>query len=118
MTYANAGHLPPLILRGDGSMHRLTEGGTVVGLFDNVDYQEATVDLRPGDIFVAFSDGITEPENEFGEFGEERLLETIETFRHLPLDRISEHVIAAVQDWIGSTEQPDDITLVLARPRG
>ncbi len=118
MTYANAGHLPPLILGEDGSIHRLTEGGTVIGLFDNVEYQEATVDLRPGDIFIAFSDGITEPENEFGEFGEERLIETIETYRHLPLDRISEHVIAAVQDWIGSTEQPDDITLVLARPRG
>jgi sigma-B regulation protein RsbU (phosphoserine phosphatase) len=118
LTYSNAGHLPPLILRGDGSMDRLTEGGTVIGLFDYVDYREATVDLCPGDIFVAFSDGITEPENEFGEFGEERLLETIETYRHLPLDRISEQVIAAVQDWIGSTEQPDDITLVLARPRG
>jgi sigma-B regulation protein RsbU (phosphoserine phosphatase) len=118
MTYANAGHLPPLILGEDGSIHRLTEGGTVIGLFDNIEYQEATIDLRPGDIFIAFSDGITEPENEFGEFGEERLIETIETYRHLPLDRISEHVIAAVQDWIGSTEQPDDITLVLARPRG
>jgi sigma-B regulation protein RsbU (phosphoserine phosphatase) len=118
MTYSNAGHLPPLILGEDGSVHRLTEGGTVIGLFDNIEYQEATVDLRPGDIFVAYSDGITEPENEFGEFGEERLLETIETHRHLPLDRITEHVIAAVQDWIGSTEQPDDITLVLARPRG
>lgn len=118
MTYSNAGHLPPLILGEDGSIHRLTEGGTVIGLFDGVEYQEATVDLRPGDIFVAFSDGITEPENEFGEFGEDHLIETIESYRHLPLERISEYVIAAVQDWIGSTEQPDDITLVLARPRG
>ena len=118
MTYSNAGHLPPLILGEDGSVQRLTEGGTVIGLFDGVEYQEATVDLRPGDIFLAFSDGITEPENEFGEFGEERLIETIESCRHLPLERISEQVIAAVQDWIGSTEQPDDITLVLARPRG
>ena len=118
LIYSNAGHLPPLILGADGSIHRLTEGGTVIGLFDHIAYQEATVDLRPGDIFMAFSDGVTEPENEFGEFGEERLLETIETYRHLPLERISENVIAAVQDWIGSNEQPDDITLVLARPRG
>jgi len=118
LIYSNAGHLPPLILGADGSIHRLTEGGTVIGLFDHVEYQQATVDLRPGDIFMAFSDGVTEPENEFGEFGEERLLETIETYRHLPLERISENVIAAVQDWIGSNEQPDDITLVLARPRG
>ncbi len=118
MTYSNAGHLPPLILGADGSIRRLETGGTVVGLFDAVDYEEATVELNPGDIFVAFSDGITEPENEFGEFGETRLIETIQLYRHLPLERITENVIAAVQDWIGSTEQPDDITLVLARPRG
>lgn len=117
LIYSNAGHLPPLILGADGSIQRLTVGGTVIGLFDHVEYQEAIADLRPGDIFIAFSDGVTEPENEFGEFGEERLLETIETYRHLPLERISEHVISALQDWIGSTEQPDDITLVLARPR-
>ena len=116
-TYSNAGHLAPLILGADNTVRRLETGGTVVGLFDNMEYEEATVDLAPGDIFVAFSDGIIEPENEFGEFGEERLLETIETYRHLPLERITDHVIAAVQDWIGPGEQPDDITLVLARPR-
>jgi sigma-B regulation protein RsbU (phosphoserine phosphatase) len=73
--------------------------------------------LRPNDIFVAFSDGVTEPENEFGEFGEQRLIEIILENRHLPLPRIAEAVIAAVQDWIGANEQPDDITIVLARAR-
>jgi sigma-B regulation protein RsbU (phosphoserine phosphatase) len=87
----------------------------VVGLFDNVEYEERSADFKAGDIFIAFSDGITEPENEFGEFGEARLIETVAAYRHLPLVRITEHVIAAVQDWIGSTEPPDDITLVLAR---
>ncbi|HKD13366.1 MAG TPA: PP2C family protein-serine/threonine phosphatase, partial [Candidatus Angelobacter sp.] len=117
LTYSNAGHLPPLILGENGSIRRLDIGGTVVGLFDHVEYRESSAQLYPGDIFVAFSDGITEPENEFGEFGEERLIETIEAHRSLPLDRITDNVIAAVQDWIGSAEQPDDITLVLARPR-
>ena len=117
LSYSNGGHLPPLILGGDGSVRRLDCGGTVVGLFNDVPYEEATVGFQPGDIFVAFSDGITEPENEFGEFGEERLLETIEANRHLPLERITEKVIAAVQAWIGAVEQPDDITLVLARAR-
>ena len=115
LTYANAGHLPPIVLAADGSVRRLETGGTVVGLFPDRDYQEETVELYPGDIFVAFSDGITEPENEFGEFGEDRLIETIAAYRHQPLERITEHTISAVQDWIGSTEQPDDITLVLAR---
>jgi phosphoserine phosphatase RsbU/P len=117
LTYSNAGHLPPLILGEDRSVRHLTVGGTVVGLFDNVQYEEQTIELRPQDLFVAFSDGITEPENEFGEFGEDRLVETIEAHRNLPLDRIAEQVIAAVQDWIGSAEQPDDITVVLARAR-
>jgi sigma-B regulation protein RsbU (phosphoserine phosphatase) len=117
MVYSNAGHLPPLILGANGSIRRMDTGGTVVGLFETVDYEEATVGLNPGDVLVAFSDGITEPENEFGEFGEQRLIETIQQHRHLPLERIAEHVISALEDWISSSEQPDDITLVLARPR-
>jgi sigma-B regulation protein RsbU (phosphoserine phosphatase) len=115
LTYSNAGHLPPIIVAADGTVRRLETGGTVVGLFPDRDYEEETVELYPGDIFIGFSDGITEPENEFGEFGEERLIETIAAYRHQPLERITEHAISAVQDWIGSTEQPDDITLVLAR---
>lgn len=115
LTYSNAGHLPPIVLARDGSVRRLDRGGTVVGLFHDRDYEEETVELYSGDIFIAFSDGITEPENEFGEFGEERLIETIAAYRHLPLARITEHAVSAIQDWIGSTEQPDDITLVLAR---
>ncbi|MGZ4842293.1 MAG: PP2C family protein-serine/threonine phosphatase, partial [Candidatus Angelobacter sp.] len=115
LTYANAGHLPPIVLASDATVRRLETGGTVVGLFPDCDYAEETVELYPGDIFIAFSDGITEPENEFGEFGEERLIEAIAACRHQPLERITEHVISAVQDWIGSIEQPDDITLVLAR---
>ena len=115
LTYANAGHLPPIVLAADGTVRRLTTGGTVVGLFPDRDYEEETVELYPGDIFIAFSDGMTEPENEFGEFGEERLIETIHANRNQPLERITEHAVSAIQDWIGSTEQPDDITLVLAR---
>jgi sigma-B regulation protein RsbU (phosphoserine phosphatase) len=115
LTYSNAGHLPPIVLAADSTVRRLGTGGTVVGLFPDCDYEEETIELYPGDIFIAFSDGITEPENEFGEFGEDRLIETVGTHRHQSLERISEHAISAVQDWIGSTEQPDDITLVLAR---
>jgi sigma-B regulation protein RsbU (phosphoserine phosphatase) len=115
LVYSNAGHLPPIILAADGTVRRLESGGTVVGLFHDREYEEQTVELYPGDMFIAFSDGITEPENEFGEFGEERLVETIAAYRHLSLERITEHAVSAIQDWIGSTEQPDDITLVLAR---
>jgi len=117
LTYSNAGHLPPILLSEDGSSQHLTCGGTVIGLFPDVRYPEATVQLRRGDIFVGYSDGVTEPENDYGEFGEERLIELVRENRHLPLARITEIVTAAVDDWIGDNEQPDDVTLVLARAR-
>jgi phosphoserine phosphatase RsbU/P len=118
LTYCNAGHLPPLILRANGEVFRLTVNGTVVGLFNGVTYDESTLVMQPGDIFVAYSDGVTEPENEFGEFGEERLIELIHEHRNKPLPRITEIVSGAVADWIGTVEQPDDITIVLARGTG
>jgi sigma-B regulation protein RsbU (phosphoserine phosphatase) len=115
--FSNGGHLPPIILSQDGRVHRLEDGGMVVGLFDDQTYNEGSCQMRVGDIFLAYSDGVTEPENDFGEFGEERLIELVQANRDLPLARISEIVTAAVDDWIGDNEQPDDITLVLARAR-
>jgi sigma-B regulation protein RsbU (phosphoserine phosphatase) len=117
LTYSNGGHLPPIIMSEDGSIRRLECGGTVVGLFDQRSYEEGSVELRRGEMFVAYTDGVTEPENDFGEFGEQRLIELLRDNRDLPLPRISEIVTAAVDDWIGANEQPDDVTLVLARAR-
>jgi sigma-B regulation protein RsbU (phosphoserine phosphatase) len=117
LTYANGGHLPPILISEDGSSRPLDCGGTVVGLFDNLSFPEETVQLRPGDLLVAYSDGVTEPENDYGEFGEERLIQLVRLNRQLPLARITEVVTAAVEDWIGDNEQPDDVTLVLARAK-
>ena len=117
LTYSNGGHLPPIIMSEDGSIRRLECGGTVVGLFDQRSYEEDSVELRRGEIFLAYTDGVTEPENDFGEFGEQRLIDLLRENRELPLPRITEIVTAAVDDWIGAAEQPDDVTLVLARPR-
>jgi phosphoserine phosphatase RsbU/P len=115
LTYCNAGHLPPLILRASGEVVPLTVNGTVVGLFNGVAYDESTLVMQPGDIFIAYSDGVTEPENEFGEFGEDRLIELIREHSRKRLPRIAEIVSGAVTDWIGNAEQPDDVTIVLAR---
>ena len=109
--------MPPILIGRDGAVRRLEAGGTVVGLFDNMTYDEGTVAMHPGEIFLAYSDGVTEPENEFGEFGEERLIDLVSENRRLPLVQISQTVTSAVEDWIGDNEQPDDITLVLARAR-
>lgn len=115
LTYSNAGQLPPLVLGRDGAIRRLDQGGTVVGLMDGMHYEEDRFQMRPGDIMVAYSDGVTEPENDFGEFGEARLMEVVRRYRDEPLHVISTKVMQALDAWIGAEEQPDDITLVLAR---
>ena len=117
LTYSNGGHLPPILISESGEVRRLEAGGTVVGLFDNMSYDEGEVEMHPGEVFVAYSDGVTEPENDFGEFGEQRLIDLVRSNRHLPLPQISQIVTQAVDDWIGDHEQPDDVTLVLARAR-
>ncbi|MHB8302454.1 MAG: PP2C family protein-serine/threonine phosphatase [Acidobacteriaceae bacterium] len=117
LRYSNGGQLPPLLLRADGSVVRLDKGGTVIGLLDNMQYEEGSLRMQAGDILIAYSDGVTEPENEFGDFGETRMVELVHRSRHLPLQEISQRVLQALEDWIGAEEQPDDITIVLARQR-
>jgi sigma-B regulation protein RsbU (phosphoserine phosphatase) len=115
LTYSNAGHLPPLLVSRDGRVQRLDCGGTVVGLMDGMTYADGRIAMSKGDILVAYSDGVTEPENDFGDFGEDRLLEVVSRYKDQPLHVISAQVMLALDAWIGAAEQPDDITLVLAR---
>lgn len=117
LTYSNAGQLPPFVLSRDGSLRRLEVGGTVVGLMDGMHYAEEGFEMMSGDILIAYSDGVTEPENDFGDFGEERLIEVVQRYRDEPLEVISSQVMQALDAWIGAEEQPDDITLVLARQK-
>ena len=115
LTYSNAGQLPPFVLSTNGDLRRLDVGGTVVGLMDGMHYDEDRFQMLSGDILIAYSDGVTEPENDFGDFGEERLIEVVTRYRNEPLHVISAQVMQALDAWIGAEEQPDDITLVLAR---
>ncbi len=117
LTYSNAGQLPPFVLSRDGSLRRLEVGGTVVGLMDGMHYAEDGFEMKSGDILIAYSDGVTELENDFGDFGEERLIEVVQRYRDEPLEVISSQVMQALDAWIGAEEQPDDITLVLARQK-
>jgi phosphoserine phosphatase RsbU/P len=117
LVYSNGGHLPPLLLRANDTVTRLDRGGCVVGLLDELNWEQGTVHLGTGDILIAYSDGVTEPENDFGEFGEERLLDVVRRHRHLSLEAISDQVVQTLRSWIGAQEQPDDVTLVLARQR-
>ena len=89
LTYSNAGHNPPAIVRSDGSVARLSAGGMVVGMFDLATYEQGEVTLEPGDRLVLFTDGITEAESSEGlEFGDDRLVETVVRHRSSNADAI------------------------------
>lgn len=115
LTYTNAGHLAPFFL-SEGRVHRLDQGGTVVGLFEDAPYTQGTLQVPPGSVLVAFSDGLTEPENVYGEeFGMLRLRDEILRQRDTSPQRLAENLIAATEQWSGTPEQADDITVVIAR---
>jgi sigma-B regulation protein RsbU (phosphoserine phosphatase) len=115
LTYTNAGHLPPLLLRR-GNVERLRVGGTVVGLFSPMTYDQAEIQIQPGDLLLAFTDGITEPENIYGEeFGEDRLLGVMSRALNASPQTLVEEIYRSVSDWTGSPELQDDMTLVVAK---
>ena len=119
LTYTNAGHLPPLLLRGGasaGQSQLLEVTGTVVGAFPLIRYEEQTVEIRPGDLLIAYTDGITEPENAYGEeFGIERLAETALRYQNSEPNEIVAKIMEAVAHWSTAAELPDDMTVVIAR---
>jgi len=116
--YVNCAHCPPLLLRATGEIEILDSTATMLGAFEHWSCTEAATTLNPGDTLLLYSDGVTEARADSGdEFGEERLVELIHLHRDQPLSRISDVVTGAVADWIGGNEQPDDVTLVLARAR-
>jgi len=115
LSYTNAGHLPPLLLRA-GESTSLEVTGTVVGAFPSIRYEQRELPLLPGDLLVAYTDGIAEPENEYGEeFGVQRLTETILRYQHADSPEIISRVMEAVEHWSGTGEQADDMTILLAR---
>ncbi len=115
LRYTNAGHLPPILVR-DGTAMRLDVTGTVVGAFSFAQYGESSIELQKGDLLVGFTDGITEPENEFGEmFGEDRLTDLLVKNAGRDSEDIIATVLEAVNQWTGSPDLQDDMTLLLAR---
>jgi sigma-B regulation protein RsbU (phosphoserine phosphatase) len=117
LTYTNAGHLQPVLFR-EGVATPLDVNGTVVGAFPFSTYEESKLELRSGDLLVCYTDGITEPENEYGEmFGEERLIELVAKNSERDAAQIIECVMERVREWTGVPELSDDMTVLLARKR-
>ncbi|MFA5416153.1 MAG: PP2C family protein-serine/threonine phosphatase, partial [Methanoregula sp.] len=117
LNYVNAGHNPPLFLKGDASDVLLLKAkGIALGVVDDVTLQSVKVDLVPGDILVLYTDGVTEAINEAEEeFGEARLLRVITDNRTLPADALLEKILSAITTFAGSRPQHDDITIMILK---
>ena len=119
LTYVNAGHNAPMILRkrdGDWQITRLEEGGAVVGLLPNYPYSQATVELHPGDVLLAFTDGISEAMNPNDEeWGEENLLETAKACDGLSAADTISLIVEAADRFAGGAKQHDDMTMMVVR---
>jgi sigma-B regulation protein RsbU (phosphoserine phosphatase) len=115
LTYTNAGHLSPMLVR-DGKVSLLEPTGTVVGAFPFAVYEEKTISLEHGDMLVCYTDGLVEPENAYGEmYGEERLQELLIKYTRADSSEIIARAMEAVVQWTGSSELQDDMTMVVAR---
>ena len=121
LKYVNAGHNPPYLLRRSadgGEIVELSTGGTVIGLFPELDYTDAEIELRPGDLLVAFTDGVTEAHNaQAEEFGEDRLKEMLLGTADPSAEAVSAALSARMREWIGDAEQYDDLTFVVLAVR-
>jgi phosphoserine phosphatase RsbU/P len=115
LRYTNAGHLPAfLICKGNSSL--LEKGGMVLGVVEDYDYEEGKLVVGPDALLIGYSDGLVEPENVYGEqFGIRRLQEAaVRSHGSSPM-MVAESLMAAAEEWAGTPEQADDMTIIVAR---
>ena len=117
LRYTNAGHLPAFCLCGDQAFY-LDKGGMVLGVFEDYEFVEGTETVPPNAVLIAYSDGLVEPENVYGEeFGIARLKDAAMRLNGSTPRTIALGMMQAVEDWAGTPEQADDMTVIVARMR-
>ena len=115
LTYVNGGHCPPMVLRGDSTL-RLEDGGPVVGQFRAARFVQGRFQLERGDVFVGFTDGISEAMNAADEeWGEEALGLFLQTCRADPAREMIPKIVSAADAFAGGFPQHDDMTLIVVR---
>lgn len=115
LTYSNAGHFNPILLRGD-EIDELCGRGLILGMFDTVSYEETCISVEPGDVFVMYTDGITEAmDPDMQEFGRSRLVDILRKTDRTKCDGIIDSILTAVDDFAGAAERSDDQTLVILK---
>ena len=120
VTYTNAGHNPPYLLKADGSLLRLSTGQNIVaGAIEDYPFTEATLQLEQGDTLLLYTDGVTEATNaDLKEYGEERLKAVLQQHAKEGCQQLIDSVKADVKAFVGDAEQSDDITLLAMKRRG
>jgi sigma-B regulation protein RsbU (phosphoserine phosphatase) len=117
LRYTNAGHLPAFLICKDGS-ELLDKGGMVLGVMEDYVYEEGSLTVSPDSLLIGYSDGLIEPENVYGEeFGIRRLQEAAVHVQGAAPLMVAESLMAAAEEWAGTPEQADDMTVIVARLR-
>jgi len=118
LTYVNAGHNAPILRRANGDLVTLQVGGLPLGIQVNSTYETSTVDLRPGDSLIFYTDGVVEAFNQSGqEFGNERWLGTIRGLPDWNAQETLQFLMKRVDEFVGATRQSDDITCLVFRSK-
>jgi phosphoserine phosphatase RsbU/P len=116
LSYSNAGHNYPLLVRADGTVEQLSESGLVLGIFPSTQYDLRNTKLERGDTLALFSDGVTEACTVEGtEFGETGLAEFLKARRSQPCSTMVDALVSHVRGWSGGSAFADDFTVVLLR---
>jgi len=111
--YSNAAHPPPLLLRRDGRLEVLEEGGTIIGLGGLLPFEEGEKRIDPGDKLFIYTDGIPEYENKRGQlYGQERFVEILQQLRERPIAELVDGVIDALMAYGDHHPPRDDVTLL------
>jgi serine phosphatase RsbU (regulator of sigma subunit) len=116
LDFVNAGHNPPLLVRTGGEVETLSDGGLVLGMFENVVYDGGHADMRPGDTLVVYSDGVTETWDPDGaEFGEESLRALAVTNRTMDAESLQQSILQEIERFEAGARATDDRTIVVLK---
>ena len=117
LRYTNAGHLPGFLIV-NGTAKHLDKGGMVLGVVEDYVYEQDSVVVPPNALLVQYSDGLVEPENVYGEeFGIRRLQEAAIRMQGSAPSAVGQSLMMAAEEWAGTPEQADDMTVIVARLR-
>jgi sigma-B regulation protein RsbU (phosphoserine phosphatase) len=115
-TFSNAGHNPPILRKKEGKIRHLTEGGLALGVIQNSEYKERALNLKPGDVILFYTDGVTEAKNESEEeFGTKRLEKILVENPDLKAKELQDKIYQEVRGFTGTESREDDLTMIIIK---